>query len=171
MSTPRRGQRSSMVQRSPRRGTFWDDNTLNLTIASGSFSEVALDNGVPADEKKGLTLVRTIVKVDVVQTVIGAGGAIAYGIVMVELDANVAGVVPDPGTVGEEAGWLWKALRVPAFTTDLNDYSQRTVINLDIKAMRKYSGEDMNMLLILQVVEGANAMNFDGYTRTLFKRA
>ncbi len=133
---------------------------------------MSLDLGVPSDEKKGLTLVRTIIEMSYIAVTAGTGSSVHAGIYLVEDDALSAGAFAEPGDSGDDAGWVWRLMNKPVYTSVSNDSSQQTLIKADIRAMRKYPGEDYSMAMIIEVPAGGNStINTNGMVRMLFKRA
>ena len=131
-----------------------------------------MDNGVPDDEKKGMTLTRTIMNLTLSVQTAGAGSVFSYGLVMVEDDAAASLSFPDPDDLSQDPGWVWREGQMPVFSSTVNDFSQSRLIRVDTRAQRKYIGEDFAFMLIMHVAAGgASTVNIDGWVRTLFKRA
>ena len=122
------------------------------------------------DEKKGATLIRTIVNLSTVLTASGSGGKFSMGLVMVNDDANASLAFPDPGSAGDDAGWLWRTER-PIATSDSNDASQWIMTNLDLRGRRKFPGEEFDIHLLIAAGTLTANINTDGWIRMLFMRA
>ena len=171
MSTAKRPgtQRGGYVVRA-RRGLFWIDTNIDENTASGTQDMTDLTTLMVDDEKKGATLVRTILHLDMILTAAGTGGLMALGLVMVDDDAMSAGAVPEANSAGEQPGWIFRSQRVIS-TTDPNDSSQFLKWDLDIRARRKLTGENSNLLLIINAGSLSASVNSDGWARMLFMRA
>ena len=158
--------------RGPRRGVFWDDTVIDKTLAAGNQTTDSLMQGVPEDERKGITLTRLIIELWLNCLTVGTGITYAAGIYVVEDDAFAAGAMAEPGDVADDAGWVWRVLQIPVFTAEVNDFSQVTHVGpLDLRAQRKLPGEDYSLVLIQQHTSGTASFNMNGYIRSLYKRA
>ena len=158
--------------RAPRRGLFWNDTLIDKTLAVGNTTQDSLDLGIPEDEKKGMTLTRLLIDITVVPISIGTGTLYHAGIYLCEDDAFGAGAIADAGQVGDDAGWIWRVLGVPVYLSVANDYVQRLRWQADIRAQRKYPGEDYTIILTQENdSSGLTNINTDGFVRALFKRA
>ena len=154
----------------PRRGTFWVDHIINQTIANGGTFNDGLDGAIDADEKKGLTLTRTIVEVHAMPVATGAGGNLHLAVFLCEQDAFAAGAVPDVEDENEEPGWVWRSMQ-PVFTSVVNDRAQITRFHADLSSQRKYPGEDYSLIMVGSSPSSTSTFNVDGLVRMLFKRA
>ena len=155
-----------------KRGVFWDDTLINKVLAPGNNTQDSLDQGVPEDEKKGMTLTRLLVNITITQVTSGTGGVYAAGIYLAEEDAFAAVAIPEPEVVGDDAGWVWRVLQVPVFASTTTDFAQARRFELDIRAQRKYIGEDYTMVLTQTLNAGAaSSINLNGFVRALYKRA
>ena len=173
MQQQRRGVRGrgSVVSRLPKRGMFWHDTIVNLTLATNSAAQTDLDNLIPADERKGVTLTRTLIDLTVVTVAAGTGGVMSMGIYLVEDDAAAAGAFAEPEVQTDEVSWLWRLMRRPLFTSDPNDYSQAARLVYDIRGQRKYPGIDYTLWLVITTGTSTTSHNVDGGIRCLYKRA
>ena len=116
-----------------------------------------------------MTLVRTILDLTFAMTAAGAGGNIVVGIAMVERDAAAAGAFPDPITMGDQPGWLFRT-QVSVFSSSTNDRSQAVPLFRDLKGRRKFPGEDQTLNLIFDPGTLTSAVNVDGLVRLLMMR-
>ncbi len=165
-----RGRGSNGVSpRAPRRGLYWDDTIIDKSLATGAQTSDSLLQGVPSDEIKGMTVTRLIMSLWMIQLTAGTGSTYAGGIYVVEDDAFAAAAMADPGEVGDDAGWLWRVMQVPVVTSVVNDSTQFTRFAVDLRAQRKFPGEDYTLVLVQQNT-GGPTFNLDGYVRTLCKR-
>ncbi len=94
---------------------------------------------------------------------------IDQGIVMSDLDAIVAGALPDPEVETEQPGWLWRSTRC-IVATDVNDYSQQQPLEFNLHSMRKFSGNNDDLELIA-VNSSLGGVFLNGLVRVLVKRA
>ena len=171
MSSRRRGgtRRSGYAAR-PKRGLFWIDTNIDETTGSAEQDSTDLTTLMVDDEKKGATLVRTILSLRSVLIAAGTGGLLGMGIVIVNDDALSAGVFPDANSAGDQPGWLWRR-QLPIATSDPNDSSQWLATDIDIRAKRTLTGEDSNLMLIINLGTSSASVNTDGWCRSLWMRA
>ncbi len=97
----------------PPRPTRWVDTIVGLVLSDAGGTLVSLLPGVGPVDTRGVTLIRTIIRLDLLSTTVaGAWGAqsatLAIGIAGQE--AFAANVVPDPSVASEEParGWIWR---------------------------------------------------------------
>ncbi len=165
------GGRGVASPQRPRRGVYWEDTIIDQTLGANSQFGQSLDAGIPEDEKKGVTVTRILLEIDVVAVTAGTGGIFSAGIAIVQDDASAALSFPDPDSVGDDPGWLWRVARQGVFNNDPNDFSQARHYKLDLRAQRKYVGEDYSLMLIGMNLAGvASSLNVDGSLRVLYKR-
>ncbi len=141
------------------------------SLANNAEIGLSLDGGVPEDEIKGLTAIRVIIRLSVRSGLVATSGNFSGGIYIVENDALSAGAFADPADSVDDAGWLWRLSRQTYANDSINDYSQFLQIREDLRAMRKYPGEDYTLIMVIQNRDADAIMNVDGIVRTLFKRA
>ena len=127
MTSPRgRGGaiRSSFGRRnSARRGVFWSDVLIDTSVSSVTQISVELTANLTEQELiKGMTLIRTIMHLSFALSAAGAGGNIVLGIAMIERDAGAAGALPDPISMSDQLGWLWRD-QISVFSSSTNDHS------------------------------------------------
>ena len=127
--------------------------------------------GIPEDEIKGITLTRLLMDLTLTAPSAGSGSTYAGGIYVCEEDAFAAAAVADPGETGDDAAWVWRVAQIPVFTGTNNDHSQSNRYVLDLRAQRKFLGEDYVLILNQTNMSGASNINIDGIIRCLFKRA
>ena len=171
MTTSRtKGGRRGANRRGPRRAVEWFDFEINSALVQGSQSVVNLTANLQDDEKKGMTLVRTIVDLELAAQATGTGGKLSMGIVMVSDDSLAAGAVPDPEDNIDKPGWLWKSLR-SFFTSTINDHAQATVVQHDLRGMRKFPASGADLVLIMTNFAGTVTVNVDGLIRMLWMKS
>ena len=168
MTTKRRPPRSRA--RAPRRAVEWFDTIVDLASGINTQDTLQLSQGIVADERKGMTLVRTIISLDLVAITAGTGTLVSMGIVMMPLEAVLAGAFPDPNISSDNPGWIWRWHR-GVFTSVVNDRSQVVHVAHDTPAMRKFPTQDYQVRFILNTAAGASTINTDGLIRTLYKKS
>ena len=170
MTTRRRQAGRTRFSGRPKRGVFWNDTGINRTIAASAQTIDILDADVIDDLRKGLTLVRLIVKLTLMAITAGTGTALSLGFYVAEDDAVSAAAVADPEDGGENPGWIHRAIQIPVFTSTVNDYSQARHIDIDTTAKRRYM-DDTNLIMVITLNAGASSINVDGHVRQLLMRA
>ena len=150
---------------------FWNDFVLNRTLAGNAQTVDILDADVSDDIRKGLTVVRLIIDVTAVLATAGPGGRLSLGIFVGETEAIAASAVPNPSDVGEDPGWLWRTVGQGVFSSLANDMAQVRRFNIDLKARRRYRGEDTNLTLVMDFSTSNESVNVDGVIRQLLMRA
>ena len=167
----RRGGNSSNFRRpGPRRAVQWFDFHVNQTVSSGSQNVLTVDSNLGEAEKKGCTLIRTLLDLWVMPTTTGTGGTAGMGLAILHEEGIAASAVPDTDVSDDRGAWLWKVF-FPFFTSDLNDQAQAVRFKEDLRGMRKYPTEDHDLVLIMDNATGATSFNVDGLVRILCKMA
>ena len=118
-------------------------------------------------DKKGMTLVRMILELNLSAAGTGTGALLHAGIFLLHGDAKTAGVYADPEDQAEQAGYLWRWTGT-CFTSAVNDRSQQTQIKADLKSRRKYPSEDHELVLYMKATSSSITVNVDGLIRTLW---
>ena len=164
MTTRRR--RAPARTRGPRRPVQWFDEIVSEVLASSDQQVDELSVDIVDNDKKGMTIVRTIVQLGANLTAAGSGGQLSVGLAMVNDDALAALTLPDADTI-DEPGWLYRGVK-SVFTSVVNDHSQETRFDLDLKGRRKFTGTDMNFCLILDTgTISGGSINVNGRVRFL----
>ena len=166
-----------MVRGGARRGTAWDDQLPNFSVADGAFGSFLLMSDVADPEKRGCTLVRMILDFDIFPATPGAVSGrqnFALGIGVVSDDAFTAGAsgMPNP-EVGSDypvTGWLWRK-RVAVFDETLASGVVTPVhVDRDLRAMRKLDRSSLVLMTFNGTAEGSPfAVTVMGTIRTLYK--
>ncbi len=140
---------------------FWIDTKVDLTIAIGTQQLKSLMTNVSATQsRRGWTLVRTIIGMDVAYTVHDAGEGsqdFVAGIGVASQEAFAAGTVSDPNTETDHpiSGWIWRAKhRIFGFAADQPAIFTRR-IDLDIRAKRKLQNGEVFIAADIFAHEGA----------------
>jgi len=153
-----------------KRQTEWFDFILEQNgLAANAQLGLRLDNSLAVTEKKGITLVRTIIDINVQAGTTGANLELFLGISLISEDSFVAASLPDPLDDDEQAGWLYRKT-VGLAASVLFDHSQTVQVVADIHAMRKYPGEDFLLCLTLERDAAAGSLNVFGQVRLLYKK-
>ena len=146
--------------------TRWLDTLVDITITPSSQLREALDIGLPGSQKKGVSLLRTLLDLTFRATTLGTYPEAMGGIVMVKGDADAAGAVPDPGDVADQPGWVTRYHRK---ATDAN---AEPLIRLqqDIRTSRKYLGANDTLLIIHDNISAASGnIIITGLVRALIR--
>ena len=123
----------------------WIDTPMNNDVAIGGaqFLSSLMSNVTFAETRLAqMTLIRTIIGLDVARTVHDSGEGselIGLGIGVVSQEAFAAGTVPDPltGLDYPTRGWVWRShYRVFGFAADQPTIFTRR-IDLDLRSQRK----------------------------------
>ena len=117
----------------------WEDFLFDLDLTNGSRSITDLTR-VDADEAKGMTLVRIILKLEAVELAvdgeIAAAMMVSAGIGVTGLEAIDLGVtaVAHPGTATEipPSGWMWRDRMLV-----ISGGQTRSVFTADLRSQRK----------------------------------
>ena len=150
----------------------WFDKQSNVSVASSGQGSIILDTQLGNAEKKGAQVMRMILDYNLAADAVGSGGSIDFGVFFVEEDARAAGALPEADSEGDQPGWIWRK-RFFCYTSDVNDRAQATHVSYDARPLRRYRGEDMSLLLVLDVgsLSGAANINIDGLARLLIAKA
>ena len=171
MTTSRKRTRGRTGYRSgPRRAVEWFDTFINETTSSGTQDNQDLTSGIVADERKGMTLVRTIIDLTCLLSAVGTGGLVHMGIFELQSDAAGALALPDVND-SDEAGWIWRVGPRVISATNLNDVSMNSRFIADLRGQRKLTSEDHGLHFIFNAGTLTSDVNTDGLIRLLFKKA
>ena len=144
--------------------TLWIDSHMLVTIASGGTEHRSLMTGFTAGDTRlrRMTLVRTIIGLDVGYTVHDAGEGsqrVSLGIAVVEQGAFAAGELPDPALATDfpRLPWVWRnQYRVFGFAADQPAVFTRR-IDLDIRSQRKLDNGEAYINMRNAAQEGVSA--------------
>ena len=111
MVSPRRSR--GRAPAGQRRMTAWDDEFINFDMASGAQANTLLVQNVADPEKRGCTLIRTMVKMTYYPSNPGAVSgqmSIFVGIGLASDDAFTAGALADPNSAADfpMTGWVYR---------------------------------------------------------------
>ena len=169
MTTQRRRRPQGFGRRGPRRRTEWFDLTVNQTVAAGDQNSNDLTINMADVEKKGATLVRTLVQLYCAAVTVGTGSVLSLGIAMLNEDAAAAGSIPEADSDTDKPGWVFRTV-VPVFTDTANRFANLTVIKEDLRSRRRFQGSSDQIELILDNFAGSSAINVDGLIRLLIMK-
>jgi len=151
----------------------WTDTVVSETIASVAQGSVRVDGSVTDVVARRLTVVRTIISLDILSTTVaGAWGVqeAALGIGVVSREAFAAGVFPDPveATDKPTRGWLWRTHR--AVSQNGTGTTIMTHIEGDFRGARKLDAGVLILIMNNTPLQGT-VFTFlvRGLVRTLFK--
>ncbi len=142
--------------------TSWEDTLINADTASGAQSLQTLVSSFSNEEMRlaGMTLMRTIIGLDVAYTVHDAGEGsqlVDLGIGVTSQEAFAAASVPDPNVATDHPtrGWVFRARgRVFGFAADQAAvYDWR--LDRDIRSRRKLENGECYLVTNNTAVEGA----------------
>jgi len=104
--------------------------------------------------KQGLTLLRSFItlRLNSVDALLSAESV--FGFIMMDGDAVAAGAFPDPRT-DVDAPWLYWDRRVLLPPSDSGQH-----LRIDIRAKRRFAGNDMNFMFILDNDDAAQSLEF-----------
>ena len=152
----------------------WQDFIFDFDITSGVTTAVNLLRG-DVNETKGMTLIRTIVRFDVIPASPGSANLstqkVAMGIGMIATQAEAIGVtaMPAPGTSEDKplSGWLWRTHGYCA--DDTGDIPPWWAINEDLRSKRKVMYGAPNLIVSnLQLTNTAFSVIILGIIRCLY---
>ena len=155
-----------------KRQVEWFDSFINANVpVSGGLVTFNLSAGLDPGDTKGATVTRIILDFSLGQTSRGFDAAAhsSMGIYVVESDAAAAGAFSDVEDGNEQPGWLWRTRR--RFDVPSGEGKPPWMwVKEDIKAQRKFLGEDFQLTLMLNN-NGVSTLDVDGIVRVLIKRA
>ena len=145
------------MARPARRRTAWFGAVTDpVTIAPGGQGTVDLSSpmGGAVGERQGMTIARIRGILRANSTDANLSCESAFGIIMVENDAALAGAFPDP--IGDESNpWLWWQRRVLLPPSDAAQH-----IELDVRAMRRFRAADDTLRFMIDNDDAAQTLEF-----------
>ncbi len=159
--------------------TLWIDSLVDQQVSSGGRSSPSLMFGVTETESRlaGMTLMRTIIGVDIAYLVHDAGEGsqdVAIGIGIASQEAFVVAAsagLPDVGIAGDfpPRGWIWRArYRTYGFAADQAAvFNQR--VDKDVRSRRKLDNGECYLTVKNTPDQGtASTINVIGLIRQLW---
>ena len=161
-----------------RRRSLWVDTVFQISVSTNSEQVQDLMGSLIETETRlsQLTLVRTIIGIDIAYSVHDAGEGSqhgAVGIFVAGREAILAGVasLPHPDVQGDYPAtpWVWRArYRIFGFAADQPAVFVRRV-DLDIRAQRKMANGELVLVMANNAAEGqTSTLLFSGLVRCLF---
>ncbi len=155
--------------------TLWIDTFINVNIATGGEDVTSLmtNIGSAASRFDALTLLRTIIRMDLAATVHDQGegsSIVSLGIGVTSQEAFAGGLVPDPeiATDFPTRGWVWRSqYRVFSFQAGVADVHVRE-IDLDLRGRRKLENGECYIVIENTALEGTTAVRPIGVVRQLW---
>ena len=154
-------------RRGPRRAVEWTDVILNNSLTSAQQLGIDLSTNFLSTERKGSTIVRTIVDLTLAPLSASVTLRIAWGLVMMELDAFNAAIFPDPFVADDQPGWMLRGER-NLRTSNVDDVPNNAQLQIDLKAKRKFMGEDELYVLVLERGAETGTIVVSGMIRILW---
>ena len=155
------------------RPTDWQDTIISELVASASGAVNSLTGILTAGEMRGVTLIRTLVRLDFSSnTVAGAWGVqgMDIGIGIASQEAFVANALPDANISNEKPprGWIYRT----AVGVAQNGVGSPVLYSLtaDIRGARKIENGELFIQFINTAIQGtAMGVNVRGLVRCLMK--
>jgi len=160
----------------PKRSTFWVDTLLTKVIASSGSVHVSLiENESAPSVLSDLTLIRTIICVDLHYTVHDSGEGFQVwnmGIFVQSREAAAALITPDPDVAADHpmGGWVFRCGgSLHGFAADQPAVDVRH-LERDIRAMRKLQRGVLSLVVSNDAGTGAaSSISMTGIIRCLYK--
>ncbi len=156
--------------------TLWIDTNVDSDVASGASALISLSGEFTAQQDirlARLTLLRTIVRLDVAYTVYDSGEGsqrLSIGVGLAAVEAFSGGFTSDSEDSSEfpTRGWVWRGVyRVFGFAADQPTINVRE-IDLDLRSRRKVENGILFLTINNAAQEGvASAVNVTGMVRQL----
>jgi len=157
----------------PTRPTRWLDTIVGNTIVNAGQAVVSLLAGIGPVDTRGVTVIRTIIRLDIVSTsVAGAWGSQSVDLAMgiASQEAFAAAVVPDPVVAADEParGWMWRD-RILATQNGINTEITKRLV-ADIHGARKIQDGEVYLVMDNNAHLGTSfSINVTGLVRLLLK--
>ena len=124
------------------RTPFWEDTLVNFDIASGAQGITNLLVNLNRDERRGLTMIRTLFRIDLLPSIPDAAfgeQALCLGMGVSSEEAFSASALPDPNVAGDRParGWLIRDVYVVKDHTAEDGSSPIRRVEFDVKSKRK----------------------------------
>ena len=158
--TQRRGTRRRSRARTPRRPTAWHGDLSDpATVAPGGQTAVNLTQTLlDVDEsplfKQTLTLLRAFITLRINSTDANLSAEGSFGFIMEDGDQTSAAGHPDPD-LDVDAPWLYWDRRVFLPPSDSGQH-----LKIDIRARRKFAGNDVNLFFIMDNDDSTQSLEF-----------
>ena len=163
------------IARTARRATAWNDELFNFTLVAASSSQFLVVQDVSDPEKRGCTLIRTLLDFAVLAETPGAvsgSSKVSLGLALASDDAFVGGSLPDPEVQADYPvdGWLWRWSGIIIDETLATGHVPPRYIKEDLRAARKMDRSSVYMAITNDLLEGtAFTVRIIGIIRMLYK--
>ena len=140
----------------------WIDTRVNSDVAVGGQTFQSLMTGITETRFERMTLLRTIIGLDLARTVHDSGEGsevLSVGIGIVSQEAFDASAIPEArlNTDYPTRGWVWRAqYRIWGFAADQPAVFTKR-IDLDMRSQRKLDNGASMIVYDLEALEGANS--------------
>ncbi len=157
---PRRRRSQSRSRGAPRRKTAWLGGITNpLTVGPGGQATSQLTTELPTvaediTARQGLTVLRIFMTLRMNSTDANLSAEATFGLIMMDGDARSAGAFPDPVS-DVDAPWMYWERRVLLPPSDSQQH-----LMLDIKAKRRFRGNDDGVQVIIDNDDPAQSLEF-----------
>ena len=152
-----------------RRGVEWFDRTVNSTLTASNQVGIDLSTDLSNVNRKGATVVRMLLDITLQPVTIDVNLRSYMGIYMAELDAFNASNFPEVAVDDEQPGWMYRMMR-NVRTHDVDQLPANSHIEVDVRAKRRFVGEDTLLTLVLERDAAVGGVLFTGMVRTLVMR-
>ncbi len=152
-----------------RRGLIWADFSTerqSLAAATGSTHPVVItaDGGASL---RNYTITRIIHKVTIIPDAANVTANVYHALVLVNSDAAAAGSFPDPQTMTEQPGWIYRDMTTVA--TPSAGASNVEPETYDIRGQRLFRNQELGLYFIIRNEAAAIGVQYNVYTRVLCK--
>ena len=143
----------------PRRGTRWVDNNISEQVIAGAQGDHSLLQSIPAADTYGWTVVRMLADIymyPVSPSSVTGLMCLDFGIGIIEVDAVVASVFPDPISEADEPGrgWMWRARRLVSDGVPIT--FPFTEVHFDLRSRRKIDRAGIQLIFDSTTVQGSS---------------
>ncbi len=155
------------VSSAPKRATEWFDTAVAETdLTAGLQVLLNMTTNLSDIVRKGSTILRILIDLNMRSVTGNVLAGIGLGLVLMQIDAFVAGSPPDPLDDDEQPGWMWRDQQTVVMA-NVNDQSQTKTFKLDLRAKRKFPGEDSLLVLVIERDAPVATLELHGHIRTL----
>ena len=158
------------------RRTAWDDELVNTVVVNGGTTvAIRLMNNVADAEKRGCTVVRMIMGVDLLAEppgVVSSTQRFTMGVGMISDDAFAGSVFPDPDTDSDFPvnGWMHRSVHSIRDELLATGVIATVRVDRDIRSQRKVERSTLALFVQNTNTEGAgNSIRITGLVRVLYK--
>jgi len=156
------------------RKSTWVDTLVDTTVSNNGQTQLSLTGDLEANEKRGLTLARTIIHLFGLPAAIGIADGVQtmdLGIGVIEPDAAVAGALPDVDDAGDQPGrgWVWRDRIIMVDETPAENFYIPIELKYDIRSMRVLYHNTLLLIIDSSPQQGvAFTMDLTGIIRCMF---